>query len=318
MSTALGEEYLENVESLSLQSMVERRVAYLNILDFGTVVLHEVRKSYFEDLNMTKPHDPSKITQNWDTITSAIERVIDVEAPPKYDKFCGVLGQRRNDIVHDVTEGIPEGPLNGLVETAPDWREWLITQGQKYYETIEELGAEERLVTQLQQDLQSISSANIQSYVSDEEELADLQYEAQELQQRLSDIDPDTVTVNPDLADLILKINTLEREFESIESNQTIQQEFGTWEPISEKIRKNSGENVEVEFEEGGSMELDLGQVSQDHTKPLDTRVTPQDDSQFPHRLRNTEPFTPVYLEMIDPRDGGSEIVGEIKSVTIL
>lgn len=318
MSSSIGEEYLRNVESTPFQSMGERRIAFLSILDFGTVVLHEVREKYFENISISKYQDPSKIIEYWDSITNAIERVIDVEVPSEYNKFCGILGDRRNGIVHDVTEGIPEEVLDELVAIAPDWREWLITQGEKYYETVEELGAEELLVSQLKQDLQSISTANLQLLPDNQEKLDNVQSEAQEVQQKLDDMDPDTVTVSPNLADLILKISSLEREFESIESDVVGGREFEMWEPIDEKIRRYSGQTVKVEFEDGGSMELELGLVSQDHTKPLSTEVSPRGDSHLPHRLTNSEPHTPVVLEMINPRDGGSEFIGEIQSVTVL
>lgn len=124
---SIGDEYLDHFNRLNLDLVHNRRIGMFLLENYFGLVQTEILNEVFDI------HRNDNIAKQWDKIDARLQNIDGFEVPAEYESTVKEAFGRRHSVYHNFDEGIDREYLKNLRNTAPEWRDWLISQSKDYY-----------------------------------------------------------------------------------------------------------------------------------------------------------------------------------------
>lgn len=207
-------ESLEQFRQFDLEEMVQRRLAIYALRDFYGAVLSEVGQEYLQFRPTIRTWSPKK---QWSRARTRLESLDDFDVPEEFEGLVASLHEISNDVDHNFDENPPLERTREIGERAEEWRDWLISQAEHYREVHGELDARETIIRITRETLNSVQRPPEERHYGTDEEQRKLNEEAQELMEKLDEIETHTEGVTNELVFLLSDAKELRQHEEYID-----------------------------------------------------------------------------------------------------
>lgn len=207
----------------------ERRLATYAVEDYYGTTLAEVGEEF---LGFTPSDKEQGIGVQWNKAKARLKTMDSLDIPDKYNTTIHRLKDVRNSVSHRYVENPTRDVLIEAREIAQEWAEWFIESSERYYESQEELTAEEAMESIARKTLESsIMSVDRYDYSDLKQEQEEINEEAEDLIGDLEALSSRPGGMSKGLVFLLADAMNLENEKESLLSQQSIRER-------EEKIRE--------------------------------------------------------------------------------
>lgn len=203
----IGQEYLDQFDTLDIAEKPQRRVGVYVLKEFYATVMVEVGREY---LSIEESINRKPIKELWGLSLARIESLYGYSNTDfaSNDLFSG-LSEYRRQSHHNTDYNPPIRQLEELRDLAPDWRDWLLKYGKKYYKYEKELDPHGTIVEMAMTTLQEIKAKRPTGFESSLSQ--DLIVEADSLMKQLERHKENNDEITTELID-ILKTSLVIRE----------------------------------------------------------------------------------------------------------
>ena len=207
-------ESLEQYRQYDLEEMVQRRLAVYALRDFYGAVLSEVGQMYLQFRPNIRKWGPKK---QWSRIRTRLESLDDFDVPDEFDGLAESINEISNDVDHDFDENPPLERTREIGERAEEWRHWLTSQAEDYITVHGELDARETIIRITRKTLHSVQRPPEERYYGADDDQRKLNKEAQELLEKLDEIETSTEGITNELVFLLSDAKELRQHEEYID-----------------------------------------------------------------------------------------------------
>lgn len=207
-------ESIEQYRQYDLEDMVQRRLAVYALRDFFGAVLSEVGQEYLQFRPSIRTWGPKK---QWSRIRTRLESLDDFDVPAEFEGLVESINEISNNVDHDFDVNPPLERTSEIGERAEGWRDWLISQAESYREVHGELDARETIIRITRETLHSVQRSPEERHYGTDEDQRRLNEEAQELLEKLDEMETHTEGVTNELVFLLSDAKELRQHEEHID-----------------------------------------------------------------------------------------------------